>query len=43
LRQLGREIEADEALRLVARRDPESEAAVTAAKLLAAPEVADVL
>lgn len=42
LRQLGRQPDADNALRLVAQRDPESEAAVMAAQLLAAPEVAGV-
>ncbi len=36
LKQLGRQVEADGALRLVAERDPESEAAVEAARLLTA-------
>jgi tetratricopeptide (TPR) repeat protein len=43
LRRLGRQGEADAALRLVAERDPESEAAAAAAGLLGAPaEATDV-
>ncbi len=41
LKQLGRPAEADAALRLVAQRDPESEAAVTAVRLLGAPAEAN--
>jgi tetratricopeptide (TPR) repeat protein len=37
LQQLGRQREADDTLRLVAERDPESEAATAAAEMLAAP------
>lgn len=43
LKQLGRPAEADAALRLVVQRDPESEAAVAAVRLLGAPvEATDV-
>lgn len=38
LKQLGRHREADEVLRLVSQRDPESEAARSAAELLATPD-----
>ena len=38
LRTLGRDREADETLRLVSQRDPESDAARSAAELLAAPD-----
>src|SRR5258708_17035757 len=41
LKQLGRPAEADEALRLVSQRDPESDAATAAAKYSSAPGSTD--